>query len=174
MLEVDFPETMVEFEAVFGTEEMCEAYLVRQKWPDGFRCSRCGGNRAWRLRTRSIWVCTECQYHASLTVDTALNGTRKPLRHWFLAMYLVTASKRGISAKELQRHLGCSYQTAWAWLHKLRPAMVRRAAAHLSGGVEVDEGYLGGRCPGKRGRPWSLHARGAMVQETRTNGPSSR
>jgi hypothetical protein len=153
MLDPGFPTTMVEFQTTFGTEEKCREYMFRQKWPEGFRCARCGGRRAWPLRHRPIWVCSACEYHASLTVDTALNGTRKPLRMWFLAMYLVTTSKRGISAKELQRHLGCSYQTAWAWLHKLRAAMVEEGRRPLAGTVEVDEGYLGGRRTGKRGRP---------------------
>jgi len=152
MLEVDFPRTLTEFEERFGTEEACRAYLVRQRWPSGFKCPRCGHTKAWRLRQRDIWVCAACEHHVSLTAGTVLQGTRKPLRWWFLAMYLAMGSKRGLSAKELRRHLGCSYQTAWAWLHKMRPVMVRPDRERLAGEVEVDEGYVGGAAHGKRGR----------------------
>jgi len=152
MLETDFPKTMVDFEARFGTEQQCREYLARQKWPDGFRCTRCGGDQAWQLRCRSIWVCARCEHHHSLTAGTVLHGTRRPLRHWFLAMYLVNSSKRGLAATELQRHLGCCYQTAWTWLHKLRIAMAGNDPKPLSGTVEVDEAYFGGPRPGKHGR----------------------
>lgn len=81
-----------------------------------------------------------------------MEGTRKPLRHWYLTMYLVGSSRRGLSAKELQRHLGCSYPTAWTWLHKLRKAMVDPDRKPLSGEVEVDESYIGGTEEGTRGR----------------------
>jgi hypothetical protein len=75
------------------------------------------------------------------------------LAKWFLAIYLVSASKGGISALELKRQMGfASYQTAWAWLHKLRRAMIRPGREPLSAQIEADETYLGGSEPGKRGR----------------------
>jgi transposase-like protein len=152
MIEPDFPKTLLEFEAALGTEEQCRAYLERQKWPEGFRCPRCDGEKSWYVASRQLRVCANCQHHCSLTAGTALQGTRKPLRAWFRAMYLVTSSKTGLSAKELQRHLGCSYQTAWTWLHKLRISMVTPDRAPLSGDVEVDETYIGGPAEGPRGR----------------------
>jgi transposase-like protein len=152
MIETDFPETLLEFQVTFGTEEQCRAYLERQKWPNGFRCPRCGCNKSWYVASRQLRVCADCQHHCSLTAGTAFQGTRKPLRAWFCAMYLVTSSKAGLSAKELQRHLGCSYQTAWTWLHKLRAGMIVPDREPLSGDVELDETYIGGPEQGPRGR----------------------
>jgi transposase-like protein len=84
---------------------------------------------------------------------TVLEGTRKPLRTWFQAMWYVTNQKSGVSALGLQRVLGFgSYQTAWTWLHKLRRAMVRPGRDRLSGSVEVDETYVGGVDVGVSGR----------------------
>jgi transposase-like protein len=88
-----------------------------------------------------------------LTSGTAFHGTRKGLKQWFLALFLVATSKQGISAKELQWQLGLgSYKTAWSWLHKLRHCMVDPNRSPLSGDVEVDETYVGGAKAGKRGR----------------------
>ena len=80
-----------------------------------------------------------------MTAGTLFEGTRKPLRLWFQAIWYFTNQKHGVSALGLQRVLGLgSYQTAWAWLHKLRRAMVRPGRDRLSGAVEVDETFLGG------------------------------
>jgi transposase-like protein len=89
----------------------------------------------------------------AVLAGTALEGTRKPLRWWFRAMWWVVTQKRGLSAKAFAREMGLSsYQTAWTWLHKLRRCMVRIGRAPLSGRVEVDETYVGGEEPGLRGR----------------------
>ena len=88
-----------------------------------------------------------------MTAGTIFQDSRLPLRVWFRAMWYVTNQKNGVSALGLQRALGIrSYQTAWAWLHKLRRAMVRPGRDRLRGMVEVDETYIGGERPGKRGR----------------------
>jgi len=88
-----------------------------------------------------------------VTAGTVFQDTHKPLRLWFRAMWYMTSQKHGVSALGLQRVLGLgSYHTAWAWLHKLRRAMVRPGRDRLSGAVEVDEVYVGGERPGKRGR----------------------
>ena len=81
-----------------------------------------------------------------------MQGTRHSLRLWFRAMWYVTTQKSGVSTLGLQRILGLgSYRTAWTWLHKLRAAMVLPGRERLTGEVEVDEAYLGGPKPGKRG-----------------------
>ena len=122
------------------------------RWPDGFACPRCQGKKNW-LTERGLLVCSTCGYHASLRAGTIFQGSRKPLKVWFRAMWWVTSQKTGASALGLQRVLGLgSYQTAWTWLHKLRRAMVRPGRDRLAGTVEVDESYIGGEKPGKRGR----------------------
>ena len=149
---VDYPRTLQEFDRWFASEEACIAYLRRVRWPDGFRCPACGGSMAWAM-ARGLVRCSGCQRETSPVAGTVFEGTRKPLRTWFQAMWFVTSQKGGGSALGLQRVLGLgSYQTAWAWLHKLRRSMVRSGRERLSGSVEVDENYVGGVEPGVRGR----------------------
>lgn len=141
----------MDFESRFCTEAACVDYLVQLRWPDGFVCPSCDGRKAWRTE-RLLFHCARCGRQSSVTAGTVFQGTRKPLRVWFRAMWWVTSQKNGASAIGLQQNLGlASYQTAWAWLHKLRRAMVRPGRDRLSGLVEVDETYVGGReeAPGR-------------------------
>ena len=148
----DYPRTLAELEARFSSEQACREYLFRLRWPEGFRCPRCGDARAWPLRS-VLWQCAGCGRQASVTAGTIFQDTRTPLTVWFRAMWWVTSQKNGVSALGLQRVLGLgSYQTAWAWLHKLRRAMVRPGRDRLFGTVEVDETYLGGLEEGVHGR----------------------
>ena len=140
----DFPRTILAFEERFSTEDACREYLAVVRWPDGFRCPECGHGKAW-LTTRKLYHCAHCGHQTSVTAGTVFQDTRKPLRLWFRAMWYVTSQKHGISALGLQRVLGLgSYHTAWAWLHKLRRAMVRPGRDRLQGLVEADETYIGG------------------------------
>lgn len=148
----DFPRDLAEFEARFSTEAACREYLVRLRWPDGFRCPRCGGRKTWPL-PGVLLQCAGCSYQSSVTAGTIFQDTRKPLTLWFRAMWSVTSQKNGASAIGLQRELGLgSYKTAWTWLHKLRRAMVRPGRDRLTGCVEVDETYWGSEEEGVRGR----------------------
>ena len=153
MLPDDLPQDFLEFNTRFGTDEQCREYLFQARWPDGFRCDSCGHGDAYTLRTRLVYECVACRKQHSLLAGTIFEQTKTGLTRWFLAVHLVTSSKGGIAAAELQRQLGFgSYQTAWSWLHKLRKAMVRPDRAPLAGRVEADESYVGGPRPGKRGR----------------------
>lgn len=149
---VDYPRTLQEFDEWFTSEEACRDYLQRLRWPDGFRCPACAGRRAW-MTGRGQFRCAACQRQTSPIAGTIFEGTRKPLRAWFQAMWYVTSQKHGGSALGLQRVLGLgSYQTAWTWLHKMRRAMVRPGRDRLSGCVEVDETYVGGSEESVHGR----------------------
>lgn len=149
---VDYPRTLREFDQWFSSEAACAEYVRRLRWPDGFRCPGCGGTKAWAT-ARGQLQCAGCQRPTSVIAGTIFDGTRKPLRTWFQAMWYVTSQKSGGSALGLQRVLGLgSYQTAWAWLHKLRRAMVRPGRDRLTGCVEVDETYVGGPEGGLHGR----------------------
>jgi len=100
-----------------------------------------------------LFRCKACDYKCSITSGTIFERTRKPLVLWFRAVWWVCSQKSGASAKGIQRILELgSYETAWAWLHKLRRAMVRPGREKLSGTVEVDETFIGGKKPGKRGQ----------------------
>jgi len=152
MKQEDYPETLMELEQRFSDEEACRQYLFDLRWPEGFRCPRCQGARAWRM-SRGLWLCGTCRHQVSVTAGTIFQDTRYPLAVWFRAIWQVTSQKNGVSALGVMRVLGLgSYKTAWAWLHKLRRAMVRPGRDRLSGAVEVDEVYLGGERPGPPGR----------------------
>ena len=151
--EEDYPRTLIELEERFSTEDACRAYLWQLRWPSGFECPRCGTGHAWSTGRAELWECAGCHHQTSVTAGTVFQGTRKPLVLWFRTIWWVTSQKHGASALALQRLLGFgSYQTAWAWLHKLRRAMVRPGRDRLNGLVEVDETYVGGEEAGVHGR----------------------
>ena len=148
----NYPRNLMEFEQQFSSEEVCREYLFQLRWPNGFRCPRCQNQKAWKT-SEGLYYCIKCKYKTSVIAGTIFQDTSKPLKVWFRAMWYVTNQKHGVSALGLQRMLGLgSYRTAWSWLHKLRRAMVRPGRDRLSGIVEVDEAYIGGPEPGKRGR----------------------
>ena len=137
----------MEFEPRFSTEQACHAYLAQLRWPHGFVCPRCQASSA-RTATRRCWICRACRHQTTATAGTIFQDSRKPLTLWFRAVWWVAAQKNGASALGLQRILGLGqYSTALHWLHKLRRAMVRPGRERLSGSVEVDEIYVGGREP---------------------------
>lgn len=151
-MEEDYPQNLIEFEDRFSTEARCIEYLRALRWPEGFICPHCGEKCAWQTN-RGLLHCIQCGRQTSVTAGTILHSTRKPLRLWFHAMWHITGQKYGANALGLQRALNLgSYHTAWQWLQKLRRAMVRPGREKLSGLVEVDETYVGGKKPGKRGR----------------------
>jgi len=148
----DYPKTLLEFEARFSTEESCRDYLYQLRWPDGFHCPNCHFEKAWPIGS-TLFQCARCDYQISVIAGTIFHGTHKPLTLWFRTIWWLTGQKNGASALGLKRILGLgSYRTAWAWLHKLRRAMVTPGRNLLSGIIEVDETYIGGEKPGRRGR----------------------
>ena len=161
MIPDDLPEDRPTFMAQFGTDQQCRDYLFAARWPEGFRCVACGHDDAYALKTKIVYECVACGKQHSLLAGTIFEQTKTGLSRWFLAIYLVPSSKRGISAMELKRQMGfASHGTAWTWLHKIRKAMVRPGRKPLSDRVEADETYVGGARPGRPGRgaagkPWS-------------------
>jgi hypothetical protein len=148
---VDYPRTYQEFRDWFPDDAACLEYLAGLRWPDGFICPVCGGDRSWRT-VRSLWMCAQCGRKTSVTAGTIFHRSHTPISTWFAAAWFVTSQKNGVSALGLQNALGFgSYETAWAWLHKLRRAMVRPERDLLTGVVEVDETFIGGRSAGKKG-----------------------
>jgi hypothetical protein len=152
MPRLDFPVSIVEFQRRFCDERACQDYLAASRWPGGFHCPGCGGGRAWVLERRHLWECGLCGRQTSVTAGTVLHGTRTPLTLWFWAAYLMSTHTPGISARQLQRQLGISrYEAAWLIAQKLRRAMVAPERRPLSGEVEVDEAFVGGRNSARRG-----------------------
>nr|WP_022884991.1 IS1595 family transposase [Glaciibacter superstes] len=148
---VDFPRTYQEFRDWFPDDAACVAYVERLRWPDGFVCPRCETPKGWRIGT-GAFMCAGCGLKTSATAGTIFHRSHTPLSTWFAAMWFITSQKTGISALALQRQFGFgSYETAWAWMQKLRRAMVRPDRSKLSGVVELDETFVGGRSTGRMG-----------------------
>ncbi|MCP5019747.1 MAG: IS1595 family transposase [Ketobacter sp.] len=153
---VQFQEgfSLPDFFGKYGSEGQCEKALYDWRWPSGFVCPQCGHTRHCLLNTNQLYQCYNCHHQTSLTSGTIFANTKLPLTIWFLAMFLVTQTKNGVSALELKRHLGVSYCTAWSIKHKLMQVMKEREDGQtLQGIIQMDDAYWGGeRHGGKRGR----------------------
>ena len=160
--------TVAQFEAMFPDEEACRAYLKARRWPKGVVCPRCGNPAVYELKSRKWhWQCTKCApggsqgYRFSVIAGTIFENTNKPLREWFSVVHLMTTSKKGISALQIQRMMGFgSYETAHRMCHKIRVAMIE-PEAKLGGIVEVDETWVGGKNHNKH---WDKRNRGPGPQ----------
>lgn len=135
----------------FSDEDACRAHLTELRWPDGVKCLRCESDKVNGPSKRHLYECSECGYQFSVKVGTVFNDSKLPLWKWFVATYLICESRKGISANQLKRTLGVTYKTAWYLCHRIRSAMVDPNGELLSGIVEVDETYIGGKVRG-RGR----------------------
>ena len=131
----------------FGTDDKCREALTHLRWPKGVTCLRCGHDKVTPVNNRKVFDCNSCHYQFSATVGTMFHDSHLPLTKWFFVTYLMTESKKGISASQVYRMLGKkSYKTAWYLCHRIRAAM---AAADdrpkLGGTIEVDETFVGGK-----------------------------
>ena len=136
---------LVELIDRFGDEDGCRAYLEELRWPEGVRCPRCDSEKVSRIVKRNQFDCDSCRYQFSVTAGTLFHDSHLPLRKWFLAIYLLAESKKGMSARQLGRTLGTSYKTAWYLAHRIRAAMGDDDQPLLRGIVEVDETFVAGR-----------------------------
>lgn len=148
----------------FHDEDRARAYLEELRWPEGIACTKCGsfGDRITPIPSRGIYRCNECQYQFSVRVGTVLQDSKLPLWKWFLATYLITESKKGISSNQIKRMLGTTYRTAWHLTHRIRGAMAYAHQEPLRGIVEADETFVGGkyRYPREDRRPDGSARRG--------------
>ena len=132
----------------FHSEDSCREALESLRWPDGPHCPRCESENVTRIKDRPTFNCVECRYQFSVLAGTVLQDTKLSLWKWFLATYLMTEARKGISANQLKHTLGISYKASWYLTHRIRWAMGRVEQAPLTGIVEVDETYVGGKARG--------------------------
>jgi transposase-like protein len=129
----------------FGDEEKCRTYLEHLRWPEGVTCLRCESDKISRIYTRGLFTCDACGYQFSVKVGTIFHDSHLPLTKWFLAIYLMSEARKGVSANQLKRTLGVAYKTAWYLCHRIRKAVADADTSLLSGIVEVDETFFGGK-----------------------------
>ena len=135
----------------YNTDDRCRDALEAIRWPSGVACLRCGDMDVSEITTRNVWACASCDYRFSVTVGTIMHRSHLPLRKWFLAIYLMCESKKGMSANQLKRTLGVQYKTAWHLCHRIREAMGNDpfTGPTLVGIVEMDQTMIGGKAKGK-------------------------
>jgi transposase-like protein len=157
-----------QFRNMFSDEETCRKYLEEVVWPDGRVCPHCGCLKSWLLSGASVraglYECSGCKKQFTVTTKTPMHGTKLPLQNWLLAMYFIINSSKGISSVYLAKWLGVNQKTGWKISHAIRAMMAAHAEALglLSGVVELDEKYLGGKPRFKRG---VKHPRGRATKK---------
>lgn len=142
---------LIDFISKFSDEESCKTKLREYRERQGVVCPQCGSILHYWKRDKECFECKCCHYRQSLKANTVMHGSQLPVRYWFIAIHLLTSTKKSISASELQRQLGHkNYNPIWAMLHKLRVAMGTRDSRYkVSGMVEVDEGSFSTETPEK-------------------------
>jgi transposase-like protein len=155
----------------FPDDDACRAMLESLRWPNGIACPRCGSVAIWEVATRHQHQCKDCNYQFSVTTGTILNDSHLPLRKWFLATYLIVEAKKSISSRQLGRTLNVARKTEWYLSHRIREAMTQAMAKDgpLTGVVEVDEMYVGGRVRGQ-GRGTHADKKAIVVGATSRSG----
>ena len=152
------------------TEADARALLERRRWPNGVACLYCGALEPYRIEVkasvrkngrmvnaRQLFACRECKRQFSVTKGTIFEDSKIPLRTWIMVIYRIVASKKGVSAHQIHREFGVSYESAWFMCHRIRYAMQRDKDQLLSGTIEADETYVGGKT--RRGHPVAFHER---------------
>jgi|ERR1017187_3572303 transposase-like protein len=143
--------TLRDFQAQFPNERACLDYMFNTRWPDGGECE-CGKKDCfYPIEKRRSYSCAWCGFQVYPCAGTIFDHSSTPLTSWFFAIFLISTSRNGVAAKELERQLGVTYKTAWRMAHEIRKLMTD-GSPKFTGEVEADETYVGGKRTGKRGR----------------------
>jgi DNA-directed RNA polymerase subunit RPC12/RpoP len=168
---------LIDVAKTFGTPEFCNDFLESMRWPEGVTCLACESKRVSKyvkqagtrtrvnaktgeieekpVPARILYVCLDCGKQFSVTEGTIFNDTHLSIDKWFMAVALMVNAKKGLSALQLKRDLGCAYKTAWYLNHRIRKAMGiadGAGAEPLTDTVEADETYVGGKYDARRKR----------------------
>ena len=159
------PETLIEAVRYFSDKKVCAEYMVKIKWPDGvIRCPKCNGENVNLLTTREIYKCRACKKQFSAKVDTIFESSPLGLDKWFVAIWMESNCKNGISSLELHRALGITQKSAWFMGHRIRLAMRTGNFRKMKDVVESDETFIGGLAANmhKAKREKVIQGRGAV------------
>ena len=160
-------DSPIEIADYFHTEEICKKAIAQERWGDTVVCPYCGGTHCY-MTAEGRYICKDCHNHFSELVGTIFENTKVSLRKWFLAMYIVSCTKKGMSSCQLAREIKVTQKTAWFMLHKIRGLYGQSDATVLSGSVEMDEMYLGGREANKHN---DKRTEGTQGRSTKTKTP---
>ena len=163
----DTPNTLLEAVKFFSDIDVCNEYMKQIKWPDGrIICPACGSDNVGQIRTRRMLRCNAkgCRKQFSYKVGTIFEDSALGLDKWFVAVWCITNCKNGISSHELGRDLGITQKSAWHMLHRIRLAMQDGTFTKMSGTIEADETFVGGKAKNmhKAARERKIKGRGAV------------
>lgn len=156
------PQTLQEAIRFFSDPDVCLNYVARLRWPDGVTCPRCQSKSVGFLATRRLWKCKGCKKQFSVKVGTIFEDSPLGLDKWLAAMWLIANAKNGISSYELHRAIGVTQKSAWYMNHRIRLAMQSGTLDKLSGEVEADETYIGGKARNMHKGKRKAKGRGAV------------
>jgi transposase-like protein len=142
------PKTLTEAVKHFADLDVCHAHMATIKWPDGVvKCPKCGGNHVGIIATRRMFKCRnkECHKQFSVKVGTIFEDSPLGLDKWFVGIWCIVNAKNGISSCEIARALGITQKSAWHMLHRIRLALKRESFNKMTGEVESDETFVGGK-----------------------------
>ena len=143
--QIEFPKTLQQAIIYFADPDNASNFLSQLRWPNGVECPECAGRELSYLSTRRLWKCKACKKQFSVKVGSLMEDSPIGLDKWLAAIWLIANAKNGISSHELHRSLGVTQKTAWFLLHRIRKAMQNGSFSKMSGQVEVDETYIGGK-----------------------------
>lgn len=145
-------KNLAELTAYFPDDQSCREYLEKQRWNGNPICPHCENDTAYKFKDGQYYKCKSCRRKFTVLIGTIFEDTKIPLRKWFIAIYLFTSHKKGVSSCQLAKDLGLTQKSAWHLLHRIRHAFGINEPEMMQDTVEVDETYIGGKQKGKRGR----------------------
>jgi transposase-like protein len=179
----DKSETVAAIPAACADEHTAVEFMERQRWGDTPACPRCGDTNVYQLRDRAtgerhrrwLWGCRGCRRQFTVRIGTILEDSRVPLRHWCYGYWAACAGKKGVSAMQIKRQTGLSYKSALHLMHRIRWSMAGAPEGPLTGTVEVDETYVGGKPRAKeikaQGEGWKVYKRGRAADFSQRKTP---